>query len=161
MAFKLYSKDMYTKLLIIQGDITQLKVDAIVRSGATQTRISDTQELPARYDIDTEARYVIDTEDPIWSASSAQAEALLEKAYVDALHLAMDSEATSIAFPNIGTGSSGYPNDTAAEVALKAVYNFLKQSPGKLSEVIFACWDSENYHLYKQMLGGENLILHS
>ncbi len=153
MAFKLYSKDMYTKLLVIQGDITQLKVDAIVRSGARQPRIYDTQELPSRY--------VIDTEDPVWTASNAQAEALLEKAYVDALHLAIDSEATSIAFPNIGTGSSGYPNNTAAEVALKAVYNFLKQSPGKLSEVIFACWDSENYHLYKEMLGGENLILHS
>jgi O-acetyl-ADP-ribose deacetylase (regulator of RNase III) len=160
---------MYTKLLVIQGDITQLKVDAIVRSGARHPSISGTRELPALYVmgteegyvIETEARYVIDTADPVWTDGNIQAEALLEKAYVDALLLAIHSEATSIAFPNIGTGSSGYPNDTAAQVALKSVYNFLKRSPGKLSEVIFACWDSENYHLYKEMLGGENLILHS
>jgi O-acetyl-ADP-ribose deacetylase (regulator of RNase III) len=149
---------MYTKLLVIQGDITQLRVDAIVRSGARKARISGSRDANVSGSRELSSRYVIETEDPLFDDGNAQA---LEKAYIDALLLAISSDTRSIAFPNIGTGDSGYPNDTAAEVALKAVYNFLKKSPGKLSEVIFACWDSENYHLYKEKLGGENLILHS
>jgi len=44
-------------------------------------------------------------------------------------------------------------------VALTTVRNFLKEQPGAFSEIIFVCWDTENYHLYKEMLGSENRII--
>jgi O-acetyl-ADP-ribose deacetylase (regulator of RNase III) len=144
---------MPTKLLVIQGDIAQLRVDAIVRNSKGRTAISGARELPARY--------VIDAEGPLWTGGESREEDRLGKAYQDALTLAVQHKVRTIAFPNISTGRYGYPKSKAARVALTTVRNFLKAWPGSFQEVIFACWDSENYHLYKEMLGSENLVVHT
>jgi O-acetyl-ADP-ribose deacetylase len=141
---------MHTKLLVIQGDITQLRVDVIVRTGGV---ISD-----AAPD-DLHIPHVIHTEGPVWTDGTQQEAALLGKTYHDALVTAVSNHAKTIAFPNISTGRSGYPKKKAALVALTTVRNFLKEWPGTFTEIIFACWDTENYHLYKDMLGSENLVV--
>lgn len=113
MASKLYS-NMQTQLVVLQGDITQLNVDAIVGK----------QSLTA-------------------SAES----------YRDALLRARSDSARSVAFPCVGCESDD------VEVALKTVRDFVMEYPGSFSEIIFACWDAENYGLYKRLLGGENRII--
>ena len=123
---------MQTKLLVIQGDITQLKVDAIVNaeeasaetdfalepSFAGEAVIADGGELPSRY--------VIHTAGPVWNDGSQDEAGHLGSAYRNALQLAMSSHAQTIAFPNISTGISGYPKKQAAQIALTTVRNFVK-----------------------------------
>lgn len=128
MAFKHYSKVMQTQLVVLQGDITQLNVDAIV-------------------------------EDRLLSEEGRPESARLEAAYRKALLRAKGDRARSIAFPCVGGGIKDYPRSEAVEVALKTVRDFIGEHPGSFTEIIFACWDTENYHLYKQMLGGENRVI--
>lgn len=127
---------MNTNLVVLQGDITQLKVDAIVRR------------------------------DSIWANGRTGKEAAgdaghyLSKAYRSALQAAAASKARTIAFPDPDEHLSGFPRNTAAQIALTEVREFVKQHPGAFSEIIFACWDPDNYQLYKDMLGGENRVIH-
>ncbi|WP_133994387.1 macro domain-containing protein [Dinghuibacter silviterrae] len=107
---------MQTQLVVLQGDIRQLNVDA--------------KALDLTEDTAT--------------------------AYRKALLRAKSDNARSIAFPCVSFGNN--PSG-AAEVALKTVRDFLSENPGTFSEVIFACWDTENYKLYKAMLGGENRVI--
>lgn len=117
---------MQTQLVVLQGDITQLSVDAIVGDEHLANDLQST---------------------------------LLETAYRNALLRAKSNRARSIAFPCVGAGVKNYPRSEAVEVALKTVRDFISEHPGTFTEIIFACWDTENYHLYKQMLGGENRVI--
>jgi O-acetyl-ADP-ribose deacetylase (regulator of RNase III) len=65
--------------------------------------------------------------------------------------LATHHNIDSIAFPNISTGIFGYPKELAAKAAIAAVKQH--QSSGrKLEEVIFCCFDEENFELYDDLL---------
>ena len=108
---------MPTNVVILQGDISQLKVDTIVPVDRIGTR----------------------------------------EAYREALRAAAARHSRSIAFPD-GTGLSG-DRPAAVRIALAEVRDFLIRHPNAFSEIIFACWDTENYHLYKEMLGGENRMI--
>jgi O-acetyl-ADP-ribose deacetylase (regulator of RNase III) len=57
----------------------------------------------------------------------------------------------SIAFPNISTGAYGFPKDLAAPLAINIVKEFLKNQD-TLKEVIFVCYDEENYQIYDELL---------
>jgi O-acetyl-ADP-ribose deacetylase (regulator of RNase III) len=124
---------MHTKLVVIQGDISQLKVDAIVQA-------SDLDEcLQVRED-----------------RALGQTEECLNKAYQNSLNWAVSRKAKTVAFPNVNDPHLSFSKNKAAFVALTAVRNFVIAQPGQFTEIIFVCWDTENYHLYKEMLGGEN-----
>jgi O-acetyl-ADP-ribose deacetylase (regulator of RNase III) len=131
---------MNTKLVVIQGDISQLKVDTIV---------------PAA-DLDECLRVQNDR-------GQVQAEERLGRAYLDSLKSAAETKARTIAFPNVSDPlagfSKGFSKNKAAFVALTAVRNFVTEQPGQFTEIIFVCWDTENYHLYKEMLGSENRVV--
>jgi len=131
---------MNTKLVVIQGDISQLKVDTIV---------------PAA-DLDECLQVLGDR-------GQVQAEECLGRAYVDSLKSAAKRKARTIAFPNVSDPqpglSKGFSRNKAAFVALTAVRKFVVEQPGQFTEIIFVCWDTENYHLYKEMLGSENRVV--
>jgi O-acetyl-ADP-ribose deacetylase (regulator of RNase III) len=55
----------------------------------------------------------------------------------------------SIAFPNISTGVYRFPKRLAAEIAVKTVTAYRSSS---LEEVIFICFDEENYLLYQEIM---------
>jgi O-acetyl-ADP-ribose deacetylase (regulator of RNase III) len=59
--------------------------------------------------------------------------------------------AVSIAFPNISTGVYGFPRDRAAEIAIREVQAFL-DADSSLQQVVFCCYDDENYQIYKSLL---------
>ena len=73
--------------------------------------------------------------------------------YRDALLRARSDRSRSVAFPCLGSESE------SVELALKTVRDFIREYPGSFSEIIFACWDSQNYALYRQLLGGENRVI--
>jgi len=72
------------------------------------------------------ARWVIHAVGPIWRGGSSGEPEALRSAYQKALQRARELDARSIAFPSISTGAYGYPVDLAAEVAVRAVSEWLR-----------------------------------
>ena len=163
---------------IIQGDITELKVDAIVNAANTSLLggggvdgaihrkggaeiLTECQQIRARQNgcavgeaVITHAgllpaNYVIHTVGPIWRNGMYDEDQLLANAYRHSLELAESKQLHSVAFPNISTGVYGFPKTRAVKIALTTVIDFLKTSI-QVTEVIFVCFDQENYQLYQQ-----------
>jgi len=168
------------RIEVMQGDITRLKVDAIVnaanpslmggggvdgaihRAGGPQI-LEECKAIIAKIGrLDTgkavitsggnlPAAHVIHTVGPVWHGGGQQEAMLLAEAYTNSLALASEKGLRSIAFPNISTGVYGYPKREAAQVAFRAVTDYLKIHP--LPErVIFCCFDDKNYQLYQELL---------
>lgn len=97
------------------------------------------------------AKYVIHTVGPIWHGGTEGENQYLFNCYKKSLLLSTHHGIETIAFPNISTGIYGYPKELAAETAIKAVS--LHQNSGrKLKQVIFCCFDDENYSIYDKLL---------
>lgn len=168
------------KLKAIQGDITQLEVDAIVnaanssllggggvdgaihRAGGEQI-LKECKEIVAKQGecktgdaVITSAgkmpaKYVIHTVGPIWNGGKDNEEQKLGSCYRKSLELAVENNCRTIAFPNISTGVYGFPKDKAAVIAVKTVKEFASKND-KIKEVIFVCFDEENLKLTQREL---------
>jgi O-acetyl-ADP-ribose deacetylase (regulator of RNase III) len=97
------------------------------------------------------AKHVIHTVGPVWHGGGKNEPHLLASCYRKSLLLAEENKLESIAFPNISTGVYGYPKEKAAQTAVAAVRETLKETPG-IKRVIFVCFDEENYSLYKKLV---------
>ena len=93
------------------------------------------------------AKFVIHTVGPVWNGGMKNEPQLLADCYTNSLKLAIENYVKTIAFPNISTGIYGYPKQLAAEIAVKTVQNFLEENE-MLKEVIFVCFDDENFEIY-------------
>ena len=56
----------------------------------------------------------------------------------------------TIAFPNISTGIYRFPKQLAAQIAFKVINDELKQSQS-VQEVVFVCFDDENFNIYQSL----------
>lgn len=171
---------MATTIRVIQGDITRVKADAIVNAanssllggggvdGAIHRAggpaiLEACREIRARQGScktgeavittagNLPARYVIHTVGPVWNKGNETEVALLASAYYTSLQLALAKQVKTIAFPNISTGIYHFPKEKAADIAIDTVRTFIATHEG-LDEIIFVCFDAENYHLYQQKL---------
>ena len=97
------------------------------------------------------AKYVIHTVGPVWNGDKAEKDQLLANAYRNSLKVAIENDIETIAFPNISTGIYHFPKDKAAEIAVVTVSEFLNEN-SSIKEVVFVCFDNENYALYKDLL---------
>lgn len=161
---------------IIQADITQLNVDAIVNAsnssllggggvdGAIHRAAGPgllaecitlggcpTGDAKITKGYNLKARFVIHTVGPVWRGGLNNEADLLASCYRKSLSLAVQNQCSSIAFPNISTGIYGFPKNKAAEIATRETAQFLAGNK-TLAQVLFCCFDSENYALYKQLL---------
>jgi O-acetyl-ADP-ribose deacetylase (regulator of RNase III) len=168
------------RIVCLKGDITKLEVDIVVnaannglmggggvdgaihRAGGPQ--ILDecmaikkrqggcpTGEAVITTGGNLKAKFVIHTVGPYWTGNTHEEDALLANAYKNSLSLAIGNMAVSIAFPNISTGVYGFPRDRAAEIAIREVQAFL-DADSSLQQVVFCCYDDENYQIYKSLL---------
>ncbi|RIJ42759.1 O-acetyl-ADP-ribose deacetylase [Pontibacter oryzae] len=172
-----------TSITVQQGDITKVQADAIVnaanssllggggvdgaihRAGGPQI-LEECKQIRARQGgcptgeavITTggklPAAHVIHTVGPVWGGGSKGEPDLLANCYRNTLKLAEEKRLQRIAFPNISTGVYGYPKDKAAQVAVDAVKSYFKNHDSNIKEVIFVCFDAENYRLYDDLLKG-------
>ena len=166
---------MSTKIEVIKGDITKIKVDAIVnaanssllggggvdgaihRAGGASI-LEECRKIAARQGgcktgeaVITTAgnlpsKFVIHTVGPIWNGGKNKESHLLANCYKNSLQLAVDNNCRSIAFPNISTGVYRFPKEEAAVIAVKTVKEFILAN-NEIEEVIFICFDDENYKL--------------
>lgn len=97
------------------------------------------------------AKYVIHTVGPVWNKGNEEEKALLRNAYLNGLQLAVKYDVKTIAFPNISTGVYRFPKQVAAEIAVAAVREFL-ENDNKISNLIFVCFEKDNYDIYSQLL---------
>jgi O-acetyl-ADP-ribose deacetylase len=97
------------------------------------------------------AKFVIHTVGPVWNGGNKNEKQLLANAYKNSLTIAEEENIQSISFPNISTGIYGFPKKPAAEIAIDTVRKFMETAKN-VKEVIFVCFDEENYSLYKALL---------
>ncbi len=166
-----------TKLSLLKGDITTLHTDAIVNAANSsllggggvdgaihraagpgllaECRLLNgcpTGEARITKGYDLPARYVIHTVGPVWHGGNKGEALLLSNAYHNSLLLAKEQNISTIAFPNISTGVYHFPKEQAAAIAVNTVSQFINQQPDLLQELIFVCFDEENYSIYETLL---------
>jgi O-acetyl-ADP-ribose deacetylase (regulator of RNase III) len=167
---------MKAKIELLQGDITQLDVDAIVNAanrsllggggvdGAIHRAAGsglldeckslngcETGQAKITKGYQLRAKYVIHTVGPVWHGGNTNEDKLLASCYQQSLDLAKKNQAQSIAFPNISTGVYDFPKQRAAEIAIATVRDFLINNTNPES-IIFCCFDQENFLLYQHLL---------
>ncbi len=164
------------RVTVIKDDICKLNVDAIVNAAnsrlaggggvdgaihaAAGPKLPDackklggcpTGSSKITSGFNLPAKYIIHTVGPIWHGGNRMEDKLLRSCYVKTLEIAKQKNINTVAFPNISTGVYGFPKPRAAEIAVSAVIGFLKSNQQPL-QVIFVCFDHDNYELYKKML---------
>lgn len=171
---------MNPKIKLIKGDITKIATDAIVNAANTsllggggvdgaihraggQAILDECVAIRNRQGgcktgeavITTggklPAKYVIHTVGPVWNGDKNEKESLLANSYRNSLILAVENKIKSIAFPNISTGIYHFPKDKAARIAVATANDFLNENE-TIQEVVFVCFDDENYNLYDVIL---------
>ena len=170
---------MGSSIELIQGDITNLEVDAIVnaansslmggggvdgaihRAGgpvilhecklivARQGRCK-TGEAVITTAGNMPAKHVIHAVGPVWRGGNNNEEQMLADAYRNSLQIASDHNIGSIAFPNISTGVYGFPKEKAAEIAIRTVQEFMAANQ-RIKKVLFICFDEENFTVYERL----------
>lgn len=97
------------------------------------------------------SQYVIHTVGPIVRGRLTQRDReLLSSCYRSCLELAREKGIKSIAFCCISTGEFHFPNQEAAEIAVKTVKEFRKNNPDM--EVIFNVFKEADYEIYRKYL---------
>jgi O-acetyl-ADP-ribose deacetylase (regulator of RNase III) len=168
--------DLLGRIQVVQGDITQLDVDAIVNAAnesllggggvdgaihraAGPDLLEECRKLEGCATGQAKitgghrlkARHVIHTVGPIHRGGGHGEAELLRSCYLQSLRLASDRELRSIAFPCISTGIYGYPPDEACEIAVASVRGWLAEHDLP-QEVVFCCFSAQDEDRYRHRL---------
>lgn len=100
-------------------------------------------------------KYVVHTVGPtIHGWVTKKDKELLASCYRSCMELAEKNGVNSIAFCCISTGEFHFPNDKAAEIAIKTVKEYKAQTDSRM-EVIFNVFKETDYHIYRKLLGAD------
>ena len=109
-----------------------------------QAKITKSYNLPCKY--------IIHTVGPIINGKLTSEDCdLLESCYKSCLELAAKNNWDSIAFCCISTGEFHFPNDKAAQIAVKTVEEFMKKETS-LKKVIFNVFKDMDKEIYRKLL---------
>ena len=161
-----------TTIAVIQGDITQQKVDAIVNAAnrsllggggvdgaihraagsgllaeCRQLNGCQTGEAKITKGYRLPAKWVIHTVGPVWQGGKQQEDELLAQCYRNCLALAEEYKICRLAFPAISTGAYGFPMERAAKIAVTEVKQWLTQTT-YLKQILFVCFGESAYNAY-------------
>ena len=168
-------KKILDRLVVMQGDITKLAVDAIVNAanssllggggvdGAIHRAAGPellaecrtvggcpTGEARITGGYNLAARHVIHTVGPVYSGKP-QDKILLTGCYQNSLKLAVENNVSSIAFPAISCGVYGYPIEEACQVAVDTTCEFLQHNP-TVEKVIFMLFSPGDLKVYEDYI---------
>lgn len=125
----------------------RLACDKLIQEQGHKEKIGGAKITPS---FNLPCKYVLHTVGPVvhgWLTKRNKEQ--LASCYRSCLKLAEASDIKSLAFCCISTGRFHFPNDKAAEIAVRTVTEYQKQSDMK---VIFAVFKDIDYEIYKKLL---------
>jgi O-acetyl-ADP-ribose deacetylase (regulator of RNase III) len=167
---------MKAKLQIIKGDITQLKVDAIVNAANTSLLggggvdgaihqaagpelleecktlngcATGHAKITKAYNLPS--KFVIHAVGPVFRGGAKGEQQQLASCYSASLELAVENGIKTIAFPALSCGVYGYPVGGAALIAIKETANFLELNAA-IDTVYFVCFNDAIFEAYSQVM---------
>jgi O-acetyl-ADP-ribose deacetylase len=161
---------------LVRGDITQQDVDAVVNAANSGLmggggvdgailRAGGRDQLAARQALrerigslptghaaateagDMPARWVIHVVGPVWVEHEDRSH-LLASCYREALRVADELEAATVAFPAVSAGIYGWPMDSAADIAVRTV----RRTTSAVSEARFVLFSDDAYAAFDRAL---------
>ncbi|HUR38835.1 MAG TPA: O-acetyl-ADP-ribose deacetylase [Planctomycetota bacterium] len=164
---------MSTTIDFIQGDITQVAVDAIVNAANSRLAVGggvdaaihkaggpSIQEecrkiggCPTGSAVATgagqlPAKFVFHAVGPVYHGKEKDVEQLAS-CHLKCLDLALERGCRSIAFPAVSTGAFGYPVAEASVIAVGSVHGWLLNHPGMIDRILFVLFDAETLGAYQ------------
>jgi len=168
-----------TTIGILQGDITEMDVDAIVNAANNELQHGGGVALSivkkGGYIIQEEsnkigfcetgkavittagnlkAKFVIHTVGPIYG--EGQEDEKLKSAVLSCLTLADEKNLKSIAFPAISTGVYKFPKDRCAKIMFDAIVEYIKNKKDNnknknLKEIYIVLYDENTFNIFKNI----------
>jgi O-acetyl-ADP-ribose deacetylase (regulator of RNase III) len=163
------------ELVAVQGDITTMRVDAIVNAanatllggggvdGAIHRAAGpellaecrklggcETGNAKATPGFKLPANWVFHAVGPVWHGGGHREDDLLESCYRRCLELAGQHKVRSIAFPAISTGAYYFPSLRAARIAVDTVRQSVAETGVEV--VKFVCFDKKTLEIYEKLL---------
>lgn len=163
------------------GDITRLKVDAIVNAANSALLggggVDGAIHRAAGSELVQECRllngcktgdakitagyklpsgHVIHTVGPVWRGGNDGEAGLLASCYETSLRLAAANACKTVAFPAISTGIYGYPAELAAATAVRAIRDTLADLPEIETVTLVAFDETAHAHLLNALKGNED-----
>jgi len=160
------------RVVLMQGDITTLEVDAIVNAanrslcggGGVDGAIhraagpellaecrtlggAQTGEAKITGGYQLPARHVIHAVGPVWQGGDHGEDFQLASCYLNSLQLLVENGLSTIAFPSISTGAYRFPIERATEIAIGTVKSALEESDA-IAKVIFCCFSFRDLQVY-------------
>jgi len=166
---------MDQRIELVQGDIAECEVDAIVNAANPQRSpgggVSWAIHHAAGVDLAKEcegiggcstgeacitggyllrADHVIHTVGPVWQGGGHGEAGQLAMSYRESLRVAVENGIKTIAFPLISAGIYGYPIRNAIKIALTEINNFLACDRA-LERVAIVAYDAPTLELVKEV----------
>ena len=171
-----------TTLTILQGDITQQNIDAIVnaanerlvggggvdgaihRAGGPSIMAECDKIRAAKGGCPTGtavitnagrllAKNIIHTVGPIWDRNQPEeCDRLLASAYLSSLRLAVYHGLRTVAFPSISTGIYGFPIERAAPLVIESVHHHLLEAAPPIEEIRFVLFSDNDVTIYENAI---------
>jgi O-acetyl-ADP-ribose deacetylase (regulator of RNase III) len=172
------------ELVAVEGDITKLRVEAIVNAANTSLLggggvdgaihraagpelLAECKKLggcgtgdaKATPGFHLPAKWVFHAVGPVWQGGGHDEDELLASCYRCCLELGKQHSARSIAFPAISTGVYHFPPKRAAHIAIDTVREHVESSGVEV--VRFVCFNEETLSIYEQFLSETGPVISS
>jgi O-acetyl-ADP-ribose deacetylase (regulator of RNase III) len=167
---------VFERMKLVQGDITQEDVDAIVNAannsllggggvdGAIHRAAGpelvaecrtlggcETGDAKLTKGYRLKARHVIHTVGPVYKTGKSGEPEKLAGCYLRSLEIATAKGLKTLAFPAISCGVYGYPIRDASRLALRTVANYCEAHP-EIEEVRFVLFGDQDLATYREAL---------
>ncbi len=172
------SQQVQDRIEVVQGDITQQNVDAVVNAanpelmpgggvaGAIHRAAGPdlkshcatlggcrTGEAVLTPGFNLPAPHIIHTVGPVYRGGGSGEAEQLAASYCNSLKVAADNDLKSVAFPLLSTGAYGYPPDEAVKIAVQTISQWLSQND--LPEKVTICaFDGQTKRTVEKALHG-------
>ncbi|MGB8368561.1 MAG: O-acetyl-ADP-ribose deacetylase [Limisphaerales bacterium] len=164
------------RIVVIAGDITQHRVEAIVNAANTSLLggggvdgaihraagpellaecrtlggcATGQAKITKGYKLP--ARWVIHTVGPVWHDGQHGEDELLASCYRSCFALVESHGIKTVAFPSISTGAYGFPMDRAARIAVHETKQFLERNQS-VEQVMLVCFGARALEIHQAAL---------